>query len=97
MDSETPERLDLAQLSQLAECHPNHVSSAFRTRFGISAARLLRRRRIERACILLREKDRPLADIALQLGFTDQAHFSRVFSAEMGAPPGRWRRRNAEL
>jgi len=33
-----------------------------------------------------------LADIALLCGFTDQSHFTRVFSRSEGYSPGRWRR-----
>ncbi|WP_271078291.1 helix-turn-helix domain-containing protein [Aurantiacibacter sp. MUD61] len=91
MDSHAPEELTLADLAQLAECHVNYVSSAFRQRYGVSAARLLRLRRIERACTLLRDERQTLSAIAHQLGFTDQAHFTRVFTREMGQPPGQWR------
>jgi transcriptional regulator GlxA family with amidase domain len=36
--------------------------------------------------------DTPLADVALACGFADQSHFTRVFSAATGLPPGAWRR-----
>jgi AraC family transcriptional regulator len=41
---------------------------------------------------LLRESALPLADIAVQCGFADQSHFTRVFSGRTGLSPGRWRR-----
>jgi AraC-like DNA-binding protein len=34
----------------------------------------------------------PLCEIAIQCGFADQSHFTRVFSAKTGSAPGRWRR-----
>ncbi len=33
----------------------------------------------------------PLADLAAELGFADQAHLTRDFTEQMGAPPSKWR------
>ena len=33
-----------------------------------------------------------LAQIAYECGFADQSHFTRVFTAAVGATPGAWRR-----
>ncbi|WP_461317953.1 helix-turn-helix domain-containing protein [Bradyrhizobium diazoefficiens] len=38
----------------------------------------------------------PLADIALICGFGDQSYFTRVFSRNVGASPGAWRRARSE-
>jgi AraC family transcriptional regulator len=34
----------------------------------------------------------PLAEIAFHAGFSDQSHFSRVFTQKMGVAPGAWRK-----
>lgn len=47
--------------------------------------------RIERARRLL-EQGLPLADAALQLGFSDQSHFQRAFKQRVAATPGEYRR-----
>jgi transcriptional regulator GlxA family with amidase domain len=36
--------------------------------------------------------DAPLAQIALDVGFANQAHFTRVLGRQEGLPPGRFRR-----
>jgi AraC family transcriptional regulator len=54
--------------------------------------RWLSRLRIEEAKRLLRLNTLPLSEIALACGFGDQAHFTRVFSREVGAAPGAWQR-----
>ncbi|MGO4565558.1 helix-turn-helix domain-containing protein [Rhizobium sp. 2YAF20] len=41
---------------------------------------------------LLLGSDLALAKIAFACGFADQGHFSRVFVAWVGVPPGTWRR-----
>jgi transcriptional regulator GlxA family with amidase domain len=48
--------------------------------------------RIRRARELMLATDRSLAEIALETGFSDQPHFTRVFSRLIGAGPGAWRR-----
>jgi AraC-like DNA-binding protein len=41
---------------------------------------------------LLREHHLPLSEIALECGFVDQSHFSRVFVRRVGVGPRAWRR-----
>ncbi|MEO1086944.1 MAG: AraC family transcriptional regulator, partial [Acidobacteriota bacterium] len=36
---------------------------------------------------------RPIADIAVEAGFSDQSHLTRAFKAAFGITPGAWRRR----
>jgi len=41
---------------------------------------------------LLGESDLPVASIAAQLGFSDQAHLTKVFRQIVGETPAAWRR-----
>jgi len=43
---------------------------------------------------LLNDWTLSLTDVALSCGFADQSHFTRVFNALVGCPPGEWRSRN---
>jgi AraC-like DNA-binding protein len=49
--------------------------------------------RIEWARTRIARDDTPLADLALDAGFADQAHFSRVFRRVTGSTPSQYRRR----
>jgi len=40
----------------------------------------------------LMSTDFPVAEIALALGFSDQAHFTRAFGHAVGTSPAKWRR-----
>jgi AraC-like DNA-binding protein len=63
---------------------------------GFAAA--LTRERLAQAARLLRDPaqaHRPVADIALMVGFSDAAPFSRAFRASYGRAPGAWRRGDA--
>lgn len=52
---------------------------------------LLDEARRERACALLTDTRRPIADIALELGFAEPSNFSRVFRRWTGWSPGAYR------
>lgn len=63
-----------------------HASRALTASFGMSPQRLRRELRWRRALALLRTPV-PLADIAIQAGFSDQSHFTRVAREHAGLPP----------
>ena len=69
-----------------------HFTRAFRQSVGESPHRWLMRRRIETAQRLLLDSDRNLAEIAVDCGFADQSHFTKVFKSMTGVPPGAFRR-----
>ncbi|WP_420104018.1 helix-turn-helix domain-containing protein [Bosea sp. (in: a-proteobacteria)] len=64
----------------------------FRATTGTTPMQWLTQRRIEAAKRLLEGSELSLAEIGARCGFADQSHFTRVFSARTGAPPGAWRR-----
>jgi AraC-like DNA-binding protein len=64
----------------------------FRHHVGCSIGEYLRRRRIRRAERLLAEPAMSVAAIALETGFCDQSHFTRVFKRATGMTPGAYRR-----
>jgi AraC-like DNA-binding protein len=61
----------------------------FRTVYGTSPYRYSVMRRLDVARSWLRDA-RPLAETALEAGFADQAHFTRMFKAAFGMTPGRY-------
>ena len=85
------ETMTLDDLAGQVGVHPVHLARTFRKRFRCSLGEYQRRLRVERASHELVATRRPLADIALIVGFADQAHFSRVFKARTGLTPGKFR------
>ena len=69
-----------------------HFSRAFKTSVGMTPHDWLQTGRIRRAKDLLLSAKLDLADIALDCGFADQSHFTRIFSRLNGVGPGAWRR-----
>ncbi len=80
-------RVSLAEAAEAAGMHPVAFARAFRRRYGCSAGELVRRLRVEEAARRLRTGDGPPATIALETGFADQAHLTRVFHAWTGLTP----------
>ena len=58
---------------------------------GVAPHYFMTRRRIERAKELLLHSDQPLAEIALAVGFSSQAHFTDQFRKMTGSTPLRFR------
>jgi AraC-like DNA-binding protein len=57
---------------------------------GTSPYRYLLMRRLDFARQQIARR-RPLGEVALDAGFADQAHFSRMFKAAFGLTPARYR------
>jgi len=96
MDRAFARPLDIPALARVAHSSPAHFSRQFRAVFGETPHRYLQRRRVERAMELLRETDRPVSEICLDVGFNSLGTFSRTFSEIVGESPSRYRARFAD-
>jgi AraC-like DNA-binding protein len=85
------EAIGLEQLGQLLERHPRHLIAAFRRAYGVPPHTYLLQRRVREAKRRLLG-GAPLAELALELGFYDQAHLSVTFKRFTGVSPGAFRR-----
>jgi AraC-like DNA-binding protein len=84
--------IHLSDMARECGLSVSHFTRAFRRSFGESPYRWLLERRIDRSKMLLVTTVFPIADIAIQSGFSDQAAFTRAFVRIVGDSPGRWRR-----
>ena len=64
----------------------------FRKTAGCTPYQYILRMRMNRAVELMRKQSLSLLDIALECGFANEAHFSRMFRQHFGLPPGQFRR-----
>jgi AraC-like DNA-binding protein len=58
---------------------------------GLTFKTVVDQARSQLAAHLMREKDLPLVDIAQELSYTDQAHFTHAFRRWAGVSPGQYR------
>lgn len=86
------EPLRVADLARLAGLTAFRLDQRLRALFGLSAGQYLTRARIEAALSLLRSTDRPIAAIALDCGYADQAAFTRQFRKSVGLTPSQYQR-----
>lgn len=85
-------RITLEELARSCELSVRHFTRAFRGSTGMSAHAWLLELRVDRAKDLLANSRRPLIDVALDCGFADQSHMTRVFQRAVGLTPKAWRR-----
>ena len=83
--------LRIADLAEDAGVDPASLARAFRAHYGTTAGAYLREIRVRRAADALARSSAALGQIALDSGFADQSHFTRVFGAVHGVTPRRWR------
>ena len=93
MDRAYAEPLDVRAVAAVAHISEAHFSRSFRAVFGETPHRYLQRRRVERSMFLLRETDRSVTEICLDVGFASLGTFSRTFRAILGESPTAYRRR----
>jgi AraC-like DNA-binding protein len=94
IDRDYSKALLLSDLAEIAKLSAYHFARAFKQSLGIPPHRYLLERRIAAAADLVRNSDRCLSDIALEVGFSDQSHFTRLFVRHMGETPRDFRRRH---
>jgi len=91
MDREYDRPLDVAQVAATAHMSESHFARAFRREYGEPPATYLMTRRIERAKAQLRETDKPVTEICLDIGFRSLGSFSSRFREVVGMTPTEYR------
>jgi AraC-like DNA-binding protein len=90
------EPIRLADLARIAGLSRMHFAAQFRAATGYRPHEYLLWRRIEAAKAMLRRAELPIVQVALEVGFQAQAHFSTVFKRLTGDTPAAWRVAHAE-
>jgi len=91
VEANLAEPLRLADLASIAGLSRMHFAAQFRAATGYRPHEYLLWRRIERAKAMLRRPEPPVVQVALDVGFQAQAHFTTVFKRLTGDTPASWR------
>ena len=92
IDNNLHRTIHIRDLSAVARRSPAHFSRKFKLAVGESPHAYVVKRRLERACHLMMTSSVSLSEIALNVGFSDQAHLCRLFRQAFGQSPANWRR-----
>ncbi len=93
MDRDYALPLDVPRLASIACMSDAHFIRTFKATFGETPHRYLQRRRVERAMYLLRNSDRTVTDVCMEVGFSSLGTFSRTFRDIVGETPSEFRTR----
>lgn len=81
------QNLTLVELAAIAQVSPNYFATQFKQATGYAPHQYVIRQRIERGKALLINSRDGIADIAYQVGFAHQSHFTRHFKRLVGVTP----------
>jgi AraC-like DNA-binding protein len=91
MDARYAEPLDVGVLAHMAGISRAHFSRRFREAFGEPPHQYLKSRRMERAALLLRSTDEPVATICRDVGLLSVGSFTTSFRRAYGLSPAAYR------
>ncbi len=92
IDKNLDRSISVEQLAELCELSSAEFSRQFRGSFGAPPHKFMTTERIAEAKRLLRNTDWPIAEIALTVGFANQAHFTSSFRKIASTTPSQYRR-----
>jgi AraC family transcriptional regulator len=96
LDSSSNRNVSLSEAAAAVGLSTHYFCTAFARMVGVTPHRYHLERRVERAKLLILG-DMPIAQIALECGFSSQSHFTTSFRQFAGMPPAAWRRANASF
>ncbi len=83
--------IQIAEMAEAAEMSESHFSRMFKSTTGFAPMQYFIRLRMMRAQQLLRETNRSVIDIGLEVGYSTPSHFAQVFRKETGQTPTEYR------
>jgi transcriptional regulator GlxA family with amidase domain len=93
IDRDFASQVDLTGLAARAGYSRYHFIRAFRAAYGATPGDYLSRRRVERACDLLRTANLTVTEVCFLVGFSSLGSFSSRFAEIAGCSPSQYQRR----
>ena len=92
IDAHSSEDIDLDRIATTAGLSPFHFLRLFSGVLGVTPHQYLVRSRLRNAARLLADEERPITDIALDVGFADLSNFVRTFHRAARVSPRSFRK-----
>ncbi len=85
------ENLSLSEIAMIAALSENHLLRCFKQVFGLSPFKYMSILRIQEAARQMKTSDKPISEIAMEVGYSSMSNFSHYFKSLMGASPSRYK------
>jgi len=92
VENHMDKELNNPELANKASMATNAFTRLFTKEIGVSPQRYVKKKRIDKACILLHHSSLSIDHVAVQTGFSDRYHFSRIFKQIAKVSPARYKR-----
>jgi AraC-like DNA-binding protein/ferredoxin len=86
------EKVTLEDLASHVCLSRSYLSAIFKAELGLTFSDYLNSMRVEKSKELLLNPKLSLAEIACQVGYTDQSYYTKVFARQTGISPGQFRK-----
>lgn len=83
--------ISIQTIAEQFNLHPNYVSQLFQKEMKTTFTQVLLNKRIQHACLLLKETNLAITDIAEKTGYQDYFYFAKVFKKKIGQTPTEYR------
>jgi RNA polymerase sigma factor (sigma-70 family) len=93
IDGHLDRPLALEELAALFRLSVGHFARKVRNTFRMCPSHVVQQRRALAAIALMRDRERSLATLAAQLGFSSQSHFTTMFRRHVGMTPAVFRQK----
>ncbi len=94
IESNSIEAISLQELARQNQMNKFHLARLFKKHVGQSPYQYLLKCRIDQACVLLRESEESIFQIALQVGYENHSNFNKTFKKFIGLSPLQYRQKN---
>ena len=91
IETDFTESQTLRDYAREAGVHPMELAACYRRHYQTSVGEHIRALRVRRAMEALSSTRKPIAEIAVESGFSDQSHLTRVFKRHTGTTPAKFR------
>ena len=93
IDRHLYEKINVQDLADKLKISSGYLVKLFKQERKQTVTEYIAMRKIEAAKIMLKATDKSIGDIAILLSFNSQSHFGRVFLAQTGMSPARFRKK----
>jgi AraC family transcriptional regulator len=91
MANQLDAEFSLIRLAREADMSEFHFSRLFKRTTGLTPSQYFIHLKMEKARRLLRETDKSVIEIGLDVGYTSPSHFAQIFRREVGISPSEYR------